>query len=199
MKTLSEIKEFIIKNRSYGTGDIVSDDVKINKGKVDKHIEFVLSKVKDDEDVKFAVLTNGINSGSRQVCAGDSILLITSERIIYGRKGATAGFTTAIKTINISECRDVEAMTFGIIQGRIKINTVTELIDFKVAKKEAIRLADMIEKVIESTVETKKAEPLTAIAELSSADELKKFKELLDLGVITQAEFDAKKKQLLGL
>ena len=33
----------------------------------------------------------------------------------------------------------------------------------------------------------------------SSAEELKKFKELLDAGIITQEEFDAKKKQLLGL
>lgn len=33
----------------------------------------------------------------------------------------------------------------------------------------------------------------------SSADELKKYKELLDSGVITQEEFDAKKKQLMGL
>ncbi len=33
----------------------------------------------------------------------------------------------------------------------------------------------------------------------SAADELKKFKELLDSGIITQEEFDAKKKQLLGL
>ena len=32
-----------------------------------------------------------------------------------------------------------------------------------------------------------------------SADEIKKFKELLDMGAITQEEFDAKKKQLLGL
>lgn len=31
------------------------------------------------------------------------------------------------------------------------------------------------------------------------ADELKKYRELLDSGVITQEEFDAKKKQLLGL
>lgn len=36
-------------------------------------------------------------------------------------------------------------------------------------------------------------------APLSPADELKKYKELLDMGVITQAEFEAKKKQLLGL
>ena len=33
----------------------------------------------------------------------------------------------------------------------------------------------------------------------SSADEIAKFKKLLDDGVITQEEFDAKKKQLLGL
>ena len=33
----------------------------------------------------------------------------------------------------------------------------------------------------------------------SNADELKKYKELLDSGIITQEEFNAKKKQLLGL
>lgn len=34
---------------------------------------------------------------------------------------------------------------------------------------------------------------------ISNADELGKYKELLDKGVITQEEFDAKKRQLLGL
>ncbi len=33
----------------------------------------------------------------------------------------------------------------------------------------------------------------------STADELKKFKELLDIGAITQEEFDAKKKEILGI
>ena len=33
----------------------------------------------------------------------------------------------------------------------------------------------------------------------SNADELKKYKELLDSGVISQEEFDAKKKQLLDM
>jgi hypothetical protein len=37
------------------------------------------------------------------------------------------------------------------------------------------------------------------IASTIFADELRKYKELLDEGVITQEEFDAKKKQLLGL
>ena len=34
---------------------------------------------------------------------------------------------------------------------------------------------------------------------MSAADEILKFKQLLDMGVITQEEFDAKKKQILGL
>ena len=33
----------------------------------------------------------------------------------------------------------------------------------------------------------------------SSASEIREFKQLLDDGIITQEEFDAKKKQLLGL
>jgi|GEM_PF-1576310 len=36
-------------------------------------------------------------------------------------------------------------------------------------------------------------------ASISTADELKKFKDLLDSGIISQEEFDAKKKDLLGL
>lgn len=38
-----------------------------------------------------------------------------------------------------------------------------------------------------------------AVAAPSAMDELRKLKELLDLGIVTQEEFDAKKKQLLGL
>ena len=37
------------------------------------------------------------------------------------------------------------------------------------------------------------------VTSASNADELKKFKGLLDEGVITQEEFDSKKNQLLGM
>jgi hypothetical protein len=39
----------------------------------------------------------------------------------------------------------------------------------------------------------------TPVAAASAADELKKFAELKDAGVITEEEFNAKKKQLLGI
>lgn len=47
--------------------------------------------------------------------------------------------------------------------------------------------------------EEAKSAPAAGGGGVSAADELKKFKELMDAGVITQEEFDAKKKQLLGL
>lgn len=47
--------------------------------------------------------------------------------------------------------------------------------------------------------EYKAMEATQIVQQVSAADELKKFKELLDSGIITQEEFDAKKKQLLGL
>ena len=48
-------------------------------------------------------------------------------------------------------------------------------------------------------IKNAKNTPVIQTAQLSAADELKKFKDLLDIGAITQEEFDAKKKQLLGL
>ena len=41
--------------------------------------------------------------------------------------------------------------------------------------------------------------PILSRPVYSTADEIKTYKELLDTGAITQEEFDAKKKQLLGL
>lgn len=47
--------------------------------------------------------------------------------------------------------------------------------------------------------ENKSIEIIKETQNFSNADELKKYKELLDMGIISQEEFDAKKKQLLGL
>jgi hypothetical protein len=59
-----------------------------------------------------------------------------------------------------------------------------------------------IQKYIKEKVDIfkkQKKAPVVMTNEVPPADELKKFKGLLDMGIITQEEFDAKKKQLLGL
>ena len=53
---------------------------------------------------------------------------------------------------------------------------------------------------VSALIENKKTHATTPNAEpLSTADELKKFKDLFDSGIITQEEFNAKKRQLLGI
>lgn len=68
----------------------------------------------------------------------------------------------------------------------------------------AILQADLntVAKQLRGEIQTQPLQPAPSAApvqNVSAADELAKFKKLLDDGVITQEEFDAKKKQLLGL
>lgn len=70
----------------------------------------------------------------------------------------------------------------------------------KKAKDEALRAKEYIEKrIVEISRASNQPSITNVINEASQADELLKFKKLLDSGVITQEEFDAKKKQILGL
>ncbi len=60
-------------------------------------------------------------------------------------------------------------------------------------KAENLEFARAIKKYITEYKAPSSTQPL------SGADELRKFKALLDDGIISQEEFDAKKKQILGL
>lgn len=82
--------------------------------------------------------------------------------------------------------------------------TIEVLYGDKKAKFSYIHNADDVKKYINECVsefKNKKEEIVqtTVIQNDSTADELKKFKDLLDSGAITQEEFETKKKQLLGL
>ena len=68
---------------------------------------------------------------------------------------------------------------------------------YKTCEKQAQEIVSLFQVMCEQNKTANTA--LTPLQETSSADEIKKYKELLDTGVITQEEFDSKKKQLLGL
>lgn len=53
--------------------------------------------------------------------------------------------------------------------------------------------------MIWANTEQKKTVVINQTAPQSNADELKKYKDLLDGGIITQEEFEIKKKQLLNI
>ncbi len=112
-------------------------------------------------------------------------LVVTNKRV-YGR--ATFGKRVDLPLDSIS------AVGTSWMSG-IDISTSSGRIHFKLIKNK-----DEIHSVLSKLLMERQQEKVVSnIQTLSNADELKKYKELLDSGAITQAEFDAKKKQLLGL
>ena len=93
----------------------------------------------------------------------------------------------------------VSAVSIGAFKS-ISVATSSGKISFS-AIKNRNEIHEVISKLL---VERQNQAPKSAAAVVnapsaSNADELKKFKDLLDAGIISQEEFDAKKKQLLGL
>ena len=76
-------------------------------------------------------------------------------------------------------------------------NSMNQIVDYnKCPSCGSIDLVTLTKEQYESEKNAKNAPTIQA---LSPAEELKKFKDLLDAGVITAEEFEAKKKHLLGL
>ena len=120
----------------------------------------------------------------------DNQIVVTDKRV-YGK---TIGKQIDLPLDSISSVGTswLKGIAVGTSSGRIKFLGISNRNEIYEAIKKI--LADR------QTKETKASAPVTNITQAqSSADELKKFKELLDSGIITQEEFDAKKKQLLGL
>ncbi|MCI5905492.1 MAG: SHOCT domain-containing protein [Oscillospiraceae bacterium] len=97
-----------------------------------------------------------------------------------------------VKNSIFDKIRGGKTLVIRSTSGTIRFKCVQNADEFVAAANKAIE-------------ENKKANrtapvaPAPVVQFASSADELKKFKDLLDSGVITQEEFDAKKKQILGL
>jgi hypothetical protein len=136
------------------------------------------------------------------------------DKIIIKRSGFFAvlnhGFTKGDKTIFISQITGIQLKLAGLMVGYIQFtvpggieskqgiwsakddeNSVT----FYLAENDsATQLKEKIEELLH-----KSRQGTNQTIQVSSADEIKKFKQLLDDGIITNEEFNKKKKELLGL
>jgi hypothetical protein len=120
--------------------------------------------------------------------------------------------TDGEKTIYYKDCVGVQFKESGMTIGYLQLETAGAIMNNKqnnffnensftfdttVQSNEKMReVADYIRARVE---EIKNNTGAPAVQAVSAADEIIKFKQLLDMGIITQEEFDAKKKQLLGL
>ena len=117
-------------------------------------------------------------------------LTVTDKRI-YGKVAWGKRVDLPVDSVSATE-------SLRFLNG-VSVSTSSGRISFR-----ALKNADAIYKaindlLIERQQEKSKSAPIIEAPKSDEADQLKKYKELLDSGVITQEEFDAKKKQLLGL
>lgn len=117
------------------------------------------------------------------------ILLFTNKRIIFCSSTIGNSKSKEILIKNIQSIDSKENSILGTGKLRIKGITDTFLVDMY------IKNINEVKKIINSY----KDESITTnVNQLSTADEILKFKNLLDQGIITQEEFEKKKKELLG-
>lgn len=139
----------------------------------------------------------------------DGQLYVYDDKIVIERKGVLSFVRhefAGSRTIPISAIRSVQLqkapaptlsgfIRFGVLDGAgdmygLKQNTVLIL-----TKNNDI--AEQIKNYIENRI-SQKTETTTSNS-ISPIDEIKQLKELLDSGILTEEEFQAKKKQLLGI
>lgn len=140
-------------------------------------------------------------------------LELYEDKIVIKRKGFLAkidhGFFKGDKTIYINQITAIQVKPAGFFMyGYIQFT-----VPGGIESTKGIHDADHDENTVEFTAENNdlvnqiksKIEELMAqqrmsnTNQLSPADEIRKYKKLFDDGVITQEEFEQKKKQLLGL
>ena len=125
-------------------------------------------------------------------------LAITNKRIIFS--GQLVGIFKISTITQFVELKNVNSISesYSAVGGSVIIEILGDDWSLQVESREAAgtirnNIWQAIEKAKNNNVEK------VTINTASSADEILKFKNLLDMGIITQEEFDAKKKQLLGL
>ena len=121
---------------------------------------------------------------------GSYELTVTDKRI-YGKVAFGKRVDLPVDSVSATS-------TIRMLKG-VSVSTSSGRISFLVVKN-----ADEIYKVVSNLLIERQQKKfntvVTATAPMSDgADQLRKYKDLLDSGVITQEEFDAKKKQLLDL
>lgn len=119
-----------------------------------------------------------------------SIIVLTDKRIFFVNSVLGSGESKQIKIENI---QSVDYKTnMGL--ATIRIKGITDMIIIEATTK---KIAEEIVSKINQLQSNETFEKVDNINKVSSADEIRKFKQLLDDGIITQDEFEMKKKELL--
>lgn len=182
MRTAEELYSYCLEN-GYGEGQ--------NKKWGLKHFGLIEAELKPNENVLMAFI--GLhNYQSATKHDGNYAYAVTNKRILMAQKKLVG---QELQSIMPAQVNDITTRT-GMLLGILTINTTSTAFNVAMSKPSTQKVAEKLHGLL---TDLKSSSPATVPKSDSAADEIKKYKELLDLGAITQDEYDAKKKQLLGI
>ncbi|GAA2488763.1 SHOCT domain-containing protein [Actinocorallia cavernae] len=165
--------------------DAVSQEASLWGSK--KSLVVASSALRDDERVLAATTTFRKQGSANQ----NGVLIVTDQRLVFVHARAFSSATEEIPLANVSGVLDRK----GLLQGSIVVTgaggITTAFGNIAKARVEPVMQA------IRSHLRAPGVPPVEATVD--SADQIRKLAELKDAGILTEEEFAAKKRQLLGL
>lgn len=155
-----------------------------------KHFLLIEQALQPDEEVKmcFIGLHNYVSPSKHD---NNFAYAITNKRIIMAQQKVVG---QNFQSVAYSNLNDITLST-GMVYGIITIDTYKETFNIALDKISAKKINDKVHEILFSVRQSKSVHAQTQT--VSSADEILKYKNLLDMGAITQAEYEKKKKELL--
>lgn len=117
--------------------------------------------------------------------------MVVTDKRVYGSVAWGKRVDLPLDSISSTAIGGIKGIAVATSSGKIKFLMI----------KNAAEIFEKVNALLIERQKTKNAEASASatVVQSDEMDKIKKLKELLDLGVITQEEFDTKKKDLLGL
>lgn len=157
-----------------------------------KHFKVAEKQLNNDEEVLacFMGIHNYISTSKHD---SNYAYVITNKRFIMTQKKLMG---ENVKTVSRNHLNDVTKST-GLVWGILEFDTFKETFNVAIDKYTTDRVYNIVNEFLFSNNSSIRNEP-SAQSNKSPIEELKEFKELLDMDIITQEEFEMKKKEVLG-
>lgn len=179
MKTAKEMYNFTVKN---GFGKSNTDSWTL------KHFSVIEKQLSPGEDVIlcFMGLHNYISLTKHD---NNYAYAITNKRIIMAQKKLVGEIVQTVLLDNINDITYKKGLAIGVIT----IDSIKEKFNVALQNTNSNKLYNLIHELI---LKLKKGNTSSSSNDYGQLEELKRLK---DKGIITQREFELKKKQILGL
>lgn len=155
------------------------------------HFDLVLEQLQEDEKILLPFFAQWVLE--KDTAGGTFAFAVTNKRLIAAKAKVLSNHVSSFDLdtiINIS-------ISSKVISGIISIETYKKILHLETASSSAVNIGNGIKEI---WINYKNKESCKEeVEEAPNINEIKKYKELLDLDIITQEEFNKKKKELLGL